>query len=76
MFKDRFLHVLEENQNVEKSDVEIKRAIRKIKKQKRLSSQEFLKVYDSLWKEGPQTKYTSRETWAGELQSTRHLPGF
>jgi hypothetical protein len=62
MFKDKLLNALRskpENEN----NTEIIRITKKIEKQKRLSSQEFLKAYDSLYKEGPKTKYQNPEKW-------------
>ena len=53
MFKDRLLEALKHSKNSSKEDYETARAIAKMESQKRLSSQEFLKVYDTLWQEGP-----------------------
>lgn len=38
-------------------------AMAKIDKQKRLSSEEFIKVYDSLWKDGPSVKFQNPDSW-------------
>ena len=58
MFKDKLIDILKDKTNIE-SDREKKmtNAIFKIEKQKRLSSQEFLSVYDSFWKEGPSVQF-------------------
>jgi hypothetical protein len=42
----------------------------KIEGQKRLSSKEFLKVYDALRQEGPIAKYQNPDTWVRNLQAT------
>ena len=62
MFKDRLLEALKHSKKRSKHDDETNRAITKIGNQQRLSSQEFLKVYDTLWQEGPRMKHqTSNE---------------
>ncbi|HYB93208.1 MAG TPA: hypothetical protein VED00_03595 [archaeon] len=57
MFKDRLLEALKHSKNRSKDDDETARAIAKMGSKKRLSSQEFLKVYDTLWQEGPGVKH-------------------
>jgi len=42
---------------MEKNDKAVSEAIGKIENQKRLSSKEFLKGYETIWKEGPTVKY-------------------
>jgi hypothetical protein len=56
MFKDRMLEALKRSKKRSK-DAKTARAIAKMGSQQRLSSQEFLKIYDSLWEEGPQVKH-------------------
>jgi hypothetical protein len=56
MFKDRLLEALKHSKKRSK-DAETARAIAKMGSQQRLSSQEFLKIYDSLWQEGPRVKH-------------------
>jgi hypothetical protein len=58
MFKNRLLEALK-NKNSSKSDEVISAAAKKIDSQKRLSSQEFLKVHEAIWQEGPRIKYQS-----------------
>jgi hypothetical protein len=74
MFKDRFLDALKSKKNDEKLDNEMAKAMTKIQKQKRLSSQEFLKVYDSLWREGPATSYQNPDARLREMQSLNQNP--
>jgi hypothetical protein len=57
MFKDRLLEALKHSKDRSKDDDETARAIAKMGNQERLSSQEFFKVYDSLWQEGPGVKH-------------------
>jgi hypothetical protein len=57
MFKDRLLEALKHSKKRSKHDAETSRAIAKMESQQRLSSQEFLKVYDTLWQEGPLVKH-------------------
>jgi len=56
MLKNRLLQALKHSKNRLKDDPETARAIIKMRSGKRLSSQEFLKVYGTLWQEGPIVK--------------------
>jgi hypothetical protein len=56
MSKNRLIASLK-NRNKEKHDAEMSKVIGKMENQKRLSSKEFLKSYETLWKEGPSVKY-------------------
>ena len=38
-------------------------------KQKRLSSEEFLKVHDEIWKPGPSVNYQNPDNWYKRLNS-------
>ncbi len=58
MFKNRLIDALK-NRNSANSDEEISEAAKKIDNQTRLSSREFLKVYEIIWQEGPSIKYQS-----------------
>jgi hypothetical protein len=57
MFRDKVLETLNRSKTNNKEDEKTINAIDKIQRQKRLSSEEFQKVYDTLWKEGPKVKY-------------------
>jgi hypothetical protein len=59
MFKDKFLEALKQSKNSQTEDNKTIRTLDKIQRQKRLSSEEFLKVHDTLWKEGPSVKHQS-----------------
>jgi len=63
MFKNRLLETLKRSKKGNEHDDETLRAIVKIQEHKRLSSQEFLKIYDAIWQEGPKTEYKSPENW-------------
>ena len=63
MFKTRLLETLKRSQNGNKPDDETLRAMAKIQNHKRLSSQEFLKVYDAIWQEGPKIFYKDPDNW-------------
>jgi hypothetical protein len=39
------------------------KAMTKIQKHKRFSSQEFLKIYDAIWQEGPKIFYKNPDNW-------------
>jgi len=67
MFKNRFLEALK-NKNDAKADEVVTAAAKKIDNRKRLSSQEFLKVHEAIWQEGPKIKYQS-------IGSLEKLPG-
>jgi hypothetical protein len=58
-----FLDALKQKQG-QQSDEETQRAMDKMKQRKRLSSEEFLRVYDALWQEGPSGKYQTPDGWA------------
>jgi len=68
MFRDKVIKTLNRSKSNNKKDKKAVKAIIKIQRQKRLSSEEFRKVYDNLWKEGPEIKYQSPDAWrrAGE----------
>jgi hypothetical protein len=63
MFKERLLDALKLSQSGDKADEETLQAINKIQKHKKLSSQEFLKVYDIIRQEGPKTVYQNPNSW-------------
>lgn len=54
--KDRLIDSIK-NKSEDETDKEIAQAVTKIENQKRLSSQEFLKVHEKLWQKGPSIKY-------------------
>ena len=56
MVKNRLIASLKKR-NMEKCDAEVSKAVGKLENQKRLSSKEFLKSYETLWKEGPAVRY-------------------
>jgi hypothetical protein len=63
MFKERLLDALKFSQNEDEPDEETLQAMIKIQKRKKLSSQEFLKVYDTIRQEGPKTAYQNPNSW-------------
>jgi len=63
MFKERLIETLKLSQNGDKPDEETLQAMIKIQNRKKLSSQEFLKVYDTIRKEGPKTAYQNPNSW-------------
>lgn len=63
MFKERLLGALKFSQNGDEPDEETLQAMIKIQKRKKLSSQEFLKVYDTIRQEGPKTAYQNPNSW-------------
>jgi hypothetical protein len=70
MFKDKLLETLNRSKTNDKEGKKKIKAIGKIQRQKRLSTEEFLKVYDTLWKEGPEVKYQSPDEWRKPGEST------
>jgi hypothetical protein len=62
MFKERLLETLKCSHG-NKPDEETLKTITKIQNHKTLSSQEFLKVYDTIRKEGPKTAYQNPDSW-------------
>jgi hypothetical protein len=62
MFKERLLETLKRSHG-NKPDEETLQTITKIQNHKTLSSQEFLKVYDTIRKEGPKTAYQNPDSW-------------
>jgi hypothetical protein len=74
MSKNRFLNALKAKGNRNPADQEITSAFSKNEKQKRLSSQEFLDVYNSLWKPGPSVVYQSPDGRVRESLSLKNNP--
>jgi hypothetical protein len=64
MFKDKLRNALRSKPQAEENNEEMLRTAKKFEKQKRLASQEFLKAYDTLYKEGPKTKYQNPDKWS------------
>ena len=60
MFKDRVLDALKLKNAEDKKTI---RAMTKIESRKRLSSDEFLSVYNTLRKDGPTVKYQKPDSW-------------
>ena len=63
MFKERLLETLKRSQNGNKTDEVTLQTMTKIQNHKKLSSEEFLKVYDAIRKEGPKTAYQNPDSW-------------
>ena len=62
------------NRNKEKRKKEKFQATLKIEKQKKLSTQEFLKGYENIWQEGPVIKYQNPGAMEKYLQSALNNP--
>lgn len=73
MLKDRLADTLK-NKNKEKPEEEISQAASKIEKQKRLSTQEFQKVYETIWQGGPAVKYHNPGAKEREQQLIKQNP--
>jgi hypothetical protein len=71
MFRDKLIKTLNRSKTNNKGDKKTIKAIGKIQRQKRLSSEEFRKVYDNVWKEGPEIKYQSPDAWRKPGESGR-----
>ena len=72
MFKDKLIAALKVGEGADNNDdKEMFQTIDKIQRQKKLSSSEFLKVYNLLWKKGPTVLYQNPETRDLNLQSTK-----
>jgi hypothetical protein len=56
MFRNRLADALK-SRSKDRPDGDLSKAAIKIENQKRLSTKEFQKVYESIWKEGPKVKY-------------------
>jgi hypothetical protein len=75
MFKDKLIGALKDKKSIDNNDdKEMVKAINKIQEQRRLSSQEFLSIYNSLWKAGPTVKYQNPDAQVRQLQSNKWLP--
>jgi hypothetical protein len=48
---------VKKNKNRDKADEEISCVVATIENQKRLSSEKFQKVYETIWQNGPSVKY-------------------
>ena len=75
MFKDKLIAALKVRESTDNNgDKEMFRTINKIQKQKRLSSNEFLKVYNLLWKKGPTVLYQNPEARDLNFKSIKSCP--
>jgi len=63
MFKERLIEALKQSQNKETTNQTLQTTMTKIQNQKRLSSEEFLKGFDAIWKDGPKTAYQNPNAW-------------
>ena len=63
MFREDLLDALKQKVKENESNKEAKNIINKIETQKRLSSKEFLQVFDAIRKDGPTTKFKTPENW-------------
>ena len=63
MFKDLLLRKLETTQETTSQNKLTKKTMMKIQKQKRLTSQEFLKVQETIWQPGPKINYQNADNW-------------
>jgi hypothetical protein len=63
MFKEDLLNALKKTQKENTPDQGTLEAIKKIQSQKRLSSEEFLRVFDAIRKDGPNTNYKMPDKW-------------
>jgi len=71
MVNDRFIKALRNKTKSDRNNKEsIAKAISKIQGKERLSKEEFLSVYNSLWKEGPSVRYQHPDS-AARYQSTK-----
>lgn len=67
MSKAKFIKSIKgKNQAI--NEPETLRIVSKIEEKKRLSSEEFLKTYDSLWKDGPSISYNKPEVQHREFK--------
>ena len=63
MFENKLVKTLSRSKTNNKKDKKTMKTMDKIQRQERLSSEEFQKVYDNVWKEGPRIKYQSPDAW-------------
>ena len=63
MFKNKPAKPLNRTETDDKEDKKTVKAVGKTQGTKRLSSEEFRKVYDDLWEEGPKIQYQSPDAW-------------
>jgi hypothetical protein len=63
MFAERIIEALKQSKHDKKDDIFLQVTMKKIREQKRLSSKEFLGVWDSIQKEGPKTTYQNPNSW-------------
>jgi len=63
LFENKLVKTLSRSKTNNKKDKKTMKTMDKIQRQERLSSEEFQKVYDNVWKEGPRIKYQSPDAW-------------
>ncbi len=69
MLKQRLIDALKTKGDSLESNGQISQAMLKIEKEKKLSSKEFLEVYNSLWKAGPAIRYINPDCRIRDVQS-------
>lgn len=74
MFKNRVIETIKCSWGSQRNGEDFQRIAIKIQKQKRLSRQEFFKVYDTLRKEGPVTRYQNPDGWNRYMKETSNIP--
>ncbi|HMK94829.1 MAG TPA: hypothetical protein VK536_05440 [Candidatus Limnocylindrales bacterium] len=71
MFRDKLLEALNRSKASGEEDKKTIEAIGKIQRQERLSSEEFLKIYETLWKSGPKVKYQGPDIWRNSEENDK-----
>ncbi len=64
VFKEDLLYALKKKRKENTSDKETDEAIRKIEDQKRLTSEEFIRIYDAIRRDGPISTYKTPDNWS------------
>jgi len=67
MASNKFICALKSKKN-KRNNKKRPEVINKIQQEKRLTSQEFLNVYNSLWKEGPEVHYQNPDSRVRHFQ--------
>jgi hypothetical protein len=64
MFKENLLDALKKTQKENTPNQGALETIKKIQNEQRLSSEEFLRVFDAIRKDGPNTNYKMPKNWS------------
>jgi hypothetical protein len=70
---ERLIEILKRRINIEKTDKDLSVILSKVEKHKRLSTNEFTRVYELMQLDGPKVKYQNIGTTIHEMHQSRNI---